>query len=271
MESQSAPVPIILSSSLDLNLYPEGGYLIMGVPNTVYWEARAADGSPRDLSAQLCLLSDSASPSNVTATVIQLVSTRHHGRGHFTFLPTVSGHGRYALQLTASPPTGLSASESSASSSVIARRVLLPPVEPLGVVLHATQPVYAFGDPIAVELHVAAGRGRRAEDRQQRVVEEYAHTALGRLLLRVFAPDLSLSLSTLSARADLSRSSTASFRVELYKKDRLVAQFSFSASLSPDQENVSCPALPLFSCNQTHCPSVRPFATARPFRVLSSL
>lgn len=87
METAAKTIPILLSR-IDLRVYPEGGYLVAGLENRVYFEATAPNGRPADIVAEL--VDDLG--SGVTQT-----SSEHEGRGSFTFIPEAGK--RYRLRV----------------------------------------------------------------------------------------------------------------------------------------------------------------------------
>src|SRR5262249_4879381 len=52
VETIVRPTPIVLKK-LDVELYPEGGALVAGLPNRVYFQARTSLGKPADLRGWL--------------------------------------------------------------------------------------------------------------------------------------------------------------------------------------------------------------------------
>ena len=116
-------VPIALKK-LMVDFYPEGGYLIAGAPNRVYFQARTPLGKPAELKGHIV--------DESGATVAASVATLHddtkpgvnQGMGRFAFTPTLGRH--YELKID--EPAGM--------EGVYA----LPKLEAEGVVLSASQP-----------------------------------------------------------------------------------------------------------------------------------
>jgi hypothetical protein len=77
VETATKTIPILLQT-LDLAFYPEGGDLIAGLPNRVYFEGRTPSQKPADTEG---FITDSTG-ANVAA-----LRSEHEGRGRFTFVP----------------------------------------------------------------------------------------------------------------------------------------------------------------------------------------
>jgi hypothetical protein len=130
LETASKTIPILLQT-VDLQLYPEGGELVAGFANRVYFEAVTPAKKPADLSGVVEDVSDADLPRQVAA-----FRSEHEGRGRFEFTPTVAA--KYRLRIT--EPSG------------IATTYPLPAVKPDGVVLRSTQDTFAAQEPITVEV-----------------------------------------------------------------------------------------------------------------------
>src|SRR5581483_8096674 len=81
VETISKTIPILVKT-LDVALYPEGGDLVAGLANRVYFEARTPNQKPADIVAKLV---DSHGDCDESVTI----NTDHEGRGRFTFTPRV--------------------------------------------------------------------------------------------------------------------------------------------------------------------------------------
>jgi len=68
---------------LDVRIYPEGGYLIAGVPNSIYFEAFTPTGDPADFQAHLIKEIDTSKLRVSEEAVV----TTHEGRGKYQFTP----------------------------------------------------------------------------------------------------------------------------------------------------------------------------------------
>lgn len=86
-ETASKTIPILLQT-VDLQLYPEGGDLVAGVPNRIYFEAFTPAKKPADLAG---IVVDAA------GNEVAKFRSEHEGRGRFTFTP-VAGR-KYELQI----------------------------------------------------------------------------------------------------------------------------------------------------------------------------
>lgn len=123
-----------------VEFFPEGGDLIAGLPNRVYFQARTATDRPAELRGQVV---------DDTGKRALEVSTLHHadlpgvnrGLGSFTFTPEV---GR-TYELTVPGPSGAT------------HRFRLPPVKSDGVVLHVPTGTTRPGEPIRARLQATGG------------------------------------------------------------------------------------------------------------------
>merc|ERR1711871_1518561 len=74
-EAMSAVVPLIRPKEVRLSAYPEGGWVVEGVPNRVYIEARRPNGEPADVTAKILRV------SNDGEKLLMTFNTTHEGRG----------------------------------------------------------------------------------------------------------------------------------------------------------------------------------------------
>lgn len=102
-ETLVRPVPLT-TRRLNLEFFPEGGDLVAGVPNRVYFRATTTAGKPADVTGTLML---GATEVKDIGTVKTLTDPDHpganQGMGVFTFTPEADKH--YSLKL--SKPLGL--------------------------------------------------------------------------------------------------------------------------------------------------------------------
>ena len=119
---------------LQVEFYPEGGDLIAGVANRVYFQARTPTNKPAAFSGWI-LDDQGREIAHVETVPNDPAPEVVHGLGSFTFTPKVEG--RYRLHIDT--PKG------------IARNFALPTVKPTGVVLHLPQEVAE--NLIDVRLH----------------------------------------------------------------------------------------------------------------------
>jgi hypothetical protein len=125
------PIPIVLKK-LDVEFYPEGGELIAGVPNRVYFQVRNTRGKPADLTGHLI----DADQKTVVKDIHTLTDAQepgvNQGLGVFAFTPKVGG--KYELKIDA--PAGMEG------------KYVLPEVKADGVVLSIPRGVTTATEPI---------------------------------------------------------------------------------------------------------------------------
>ena len=125
IETASKTIPILVSI-VDLKAYPEGGDLVPGIENRVYFESIAPNGKPADVTVEL---------RNSKDTSLLSAKTEHEGRGSFNFTPQKDE--TYFLQVV-EPWT-------------VKTRIELP--KPIGIVaLRAVKEKYPTEDPMIVEI-----------------------------------------------------------------------------------------------------------------------
>lgn len=126
------PIPIVLNK-LNVEFFAEGGDLIQGVANRVYFQAKNTLGRPAELKGRVV---------DQQGNVVAKVETFHddleeginQGQGSFTFVPAPGK--RYELKIDT--PIGIKS------------RHLLPPALAKGIVLHLTKPL--VDDAIDMEI-----------------------------------------------------------------------------------------------------------------------
>ncbi|MCA9269703.1 MAG: hypothetical protein KDA41_14585, partial [Planctomycetales bacterium] len=124
VETASKTIPILLQT-VDLTMYPEGGDLVAGVPNRVYFEAFTPAKKPADLAGQVI----DSQGKHVVA-----FRSEHEGRGRFALTPAPGEN--YFLKIT--QPAG------------IATTYPLPEAKPTGVALTALR--NAFDGSVEMQL-----------------------------------------------------------------------------------------------------------------------
>ena len=129
VETASKTIPILLQT-VDLTMYPEGGELVAGLPNRVYFEAFTPAKKPADLTGEVL---DGA------GQVVAKFRSEHEGRGRFDFTPKAGE--KYSLKVT--EPASVTA------------RIPLPEVKAEGTVIHSDKDTFAAKEPIAVQVGVA--------------------------------------------------------------------------------------------------------------------
>jgi hypothetical protein len=127
-------IPIILKK-LDVELFPEGGYLVAGLSNRVYFQARTPLGKPAELKGRLL---EDGKPLEVTAETLHDDEKPgvNQGMGKFAFTPKAGS--TYALKIHS--PAGID------------KPVALPDVRADGVVMNTGGGVVETGQPIRVEV-----------------------------------------------------------------------------------------------------------------------
>ena len=140
VETLPRGIPLVLKK-LQLEFFPEGGDLVAGLPNRVYFQVRTTLGKPADLRGRL--LQDGKPLDVVLQTLTDDKEPGvNQGMGRFEFTPKAGSV--YAVQVDA--PLG------------IADRYPLPDVKPHGVILRAPEGVVAAGQPIRVNVHTTKPR-----------------------------------------------------------------------------------------------------------------
>ena len=125
-ETAARPIPIHTGRA-QVDFYPEGGYLVGGLDNRVYFAARDIDGKPIEIAGEV--LSQSGH-------VVAKVQTIRDGLGRFQFKPE-SGQ-RYSLRIT--------------SPLDITETPWLPSVVEALPVLDCGGGVFAAGEPISMTV-----------------------------------------------------------------------------------------------------------------------
>lgn len=137
-----------------IDFFPEGGELIAGVPNRVYYRVRAEDGELAEPEGHVIVLS---------RTGVLFDSERQQGVGSFVFTPDPDN--RYSVRLT-----------SAAGTREIAEPFAKLGIRTEGLALHVPQPVAAEGEPVEAVLRLR-GPARRvlllAECRGRLVDEQW--------------------------------------------------------------------------------------------------
>jgi len=126
VETATKTIPILLQT-VDLDLYPEGGELVAGLPCRVYMEARTPFQKPADIAG---IVVDSKDRQ------VGTFRTEHEGRGRFVFVPEKGE--TYALKIT--EPSGIDATFD------------LPAVLPVGTLIQSTRDVYGKGRAVVLRV-----------------------------------------------------------------------------------------------------------------------
>ncbi len=132
VETASKTIPILLQT-VDLTMYPEGGQLVAGLKNRVYFEAFTPAKKPADLAGVI---------QDADGNEVAQFRSEHEGRGRFSFSPRVDR--KYLLKIT--EPSG------------IKTLFPLPEVKSEGVVLSSKTDV--FGADEKIRLLVGSARAK---------------------------------------------------------------------------------------------------------------
>ncbi len=134
------PIPIVLKK-LDIEFCPEGGDLVAGLPNRVYFQVRSTLGKPADMKGQLL---EDGKPLGLTIETLasEKMPELNQGMGRFEFTPKAGR--KYELKVES--PIG------------ITKLYELPPIKPEGVVLRVSTPVIKAGRTIPVTIRSTAKR-----------------------------------------------------------------------------------------------------------------
>jgi hypothetical protein len=141
-ESISKPIPVVLNK-LQVDFYPEGGDLVAGVANRVYFQVRSTLDKPADLRGKVVDNDGRVVADNVETFNVPDQPGANQGLGRFEFTPEAGK--TYRLDIDS--PVGIQGKHE------------LPKVQAEGVVLSVPGGVTASGEPIHVVLG-SPGRNR---------------------------------------------------------------------------------------------------------------
>ncbi|GIW82815.1 MAG: hypothetical protein KatS3mg105_4622 [Gemmatales bacterium] len=130
VETLSRPIPIVLKK-LSIQFFPEGGDLVAGVPNRVYFQAQTTIGKPAEIKGSV-LDKDGQVLANVETFNDPKQPKANHGMGVFRFSPKAG----QTYRLRIDEPSG------------ITETYQLPEVKEDGVVLHIPKGVFKNHEPI---------------------------------------------------------------------------------------------------------------------------
>lgn len=133
VETASKTIPILLQT-VDLTMYPEGGVLVAGLPNRVYFEALTPAKKPADLTGVIL---------DAEGREVATFRSEHEGRGRFAMTPQAGG--KYTLKIT--QPSG------------IRTQYPLPEVQSQGAVLRAEKEVFPASEPIVLAVGCVPAKG----------------------------------------------------------------------------------------------------------------
>ena len=136
------PIPLVTKTLL-VEFYPEGGEMIEGVPGRVYFQVRTPQGKPADLKG---IITDG---TTTVAEAKTLTDAENPGvnRGHGVFMLTPKPGTKYFLKLQS--PTGITEPTQSGYP--------LPEAKADGVALTALDTVTGRGEPVRVKVQVGQG------------------------------------------------------------------------------------------------------------------
>lgn len=146
VETASKTIPILLQT-VDIQIFPEGGYLVSGFKNRVYVQANQPNGKPADLEATVVSTINGSIDSTANSTAdskengtqekeITKFRTEHEGRGRFEFTPD----SRLQYFLKVSKPSG------------IKKMFPLPKIKLEGAVISTDTDVFKRGQPITLKV-----------------------------------------------------------------------------------------------------------------------
>ena len=126
VETASKTIPILLQT-VDLQMYPEGGDLIAGLPNRVYLSALTPAKKPADLAGAIV---------DGDGNEVAQFRTEHEGRGRVSFTPKAGA--KYELKIT--EPAG------------IKTKYPLPEIKPQGIVISTSTEVFGRDEPVTLNV-----------------------------------------------------------------------------------------------------------------------
>jgi uncharacterized protein YfaS (alpha-2-macroglobulin family) len=150
VETASKTIPILLQT-VDLQMFPEGGDLIAGLPARVYFEARTPTKKPADIAGVIV---------DEQGETVGEFRSEHEGRGRFAFTPNAES--KYSLKIT--EPSG------------IKTIFPLPEVKATGAVITATKSRYKSGEPVRLQVASSSSRAVKVTLSQREV--EVASTTM---------------------------------------------------------------------------------------------
>lgn len=125
-ETASRPIPIF-TGRVEVDFYPEGGYLVGGIDNRVYFSSRDRDGNPIEVAGEIL---------SQAGRVVAEVQTVRDGMGRFEFKPEAGQ--RYSMRVT--------------SPLDVTETPWLPSVVEALPVMHTGGSVFESGEPIRLTL-----------------------------------------------------------------------------------------------------------------------
>jgi uncharacterized protein YfaS (alpha-2-macroglobulin family) len=149
LETATKTIPILLQT-VDLKFYPEGGELVRGIEQRVYFEARQPNGKPADIAGEIV---------DAQGKVIATFKTEHEGRGRVTL-----------AQMAGKPPVARITQPAGIKATFT-----LPEIREKGASLVPAADVFAAGQPLRFGLtEFATTGGKLTISQREKVVGEVA-------------------------------------------------------------------------------------------------
>ena len=130
LDNKLVQVIPVISSELTIDFFPEGGDLVAGLPNRVYYRVRPPRGEAVDAEGQVIVLAGKE---------VVYDSERRRGLGSFTFIPDPKE--TYSVRITGSQGV-----------SKIRNPFQKLGIQTQGLILHASESVGREGEPLALVL-----------------------------------------------------------------------------------------------------------------------
>ncbi len=159
IETIQRPIPLI-ARHLQIDFYPEGGELVAGVTNRVYFQAKFPNGKPADCKG---FLTDGEKTITSLETFSDLANHQvNNGKGIFSFTPEQNRI--YYVKLTS--PGGIEEPINRLPKFSLAGLPVqptftgykLPNCKPIGVVMSIPKGVVSATEPVEVELYSATNK-----------------------------------------------------------------------------------------------------------------
>ncbi|MBI2804073.1 MAG: hypothetical protein HYX68_03715 [Planctomycetes bacterium] len=128
----------LAATDFALDLFPEGGDLVAGVPNRVFYRVRTQNGEPIQGDGTVSLLAGKTEP---------IISSHRLGMGYFDFVPAAKES--YSVRINTAGRT-----------QTVLNPFAQPGIRATGVVLHVPNAVVKPGEPITVTLRQRGPKAR---------------------------------------------------------------------------------------------------------------
>lgn len=148
-ETAVKTIPIVLNR-VKLEIYPEGGDLVVGLPTRLYVEARTPRGKPADVAGRVI---------DGSGAVLARFRTAHEGRGRVDFTPSRAGK---AHTIALDEPAG------------VTDLYPMPEVQKSGFTLASLADTFRAGRPVKLRVaSTASGEARVALFQRERELASY--------------------------------------------------------------------------------------------------